>query len=40
MAGLIEQLKAEALQRSIPIADLLRKAKTAATQFDRTDFAG
>jgi len=39
MASLIEQLQSEAVERSVPITDLLRKAKVAAIKLQRTDFA-
>jgi hypothetical protein len=37
-ASLIEQLQAEAHDGSVPIGDLLRKAKTAAVKLRRSDF--
>lgn len=39
MASLIEQLQADALERSVPITDLLRKAKIAAVKLGSADFA-
>jgi hypothetical protein len=38
-ASLIEQLEADALNRSVPITDLLRKTKVAAVKLKRPDLA-
>jgi hypothetical protein len=39
LSGLVDQLLEESLKRSVPITDLLRKAKTAAVKLNRADFA-
>jgi hypothetical protein len=39
MANLIEQLQADAFERSVPITDLLRKAKAAAVKLGRDDLS-
>jgi hypothetical protein len=39
MGGLVEELQGDALNRSVPITDLLRKARAVAVRLDRPDFA-